>query len=55
MSYFGYVVGAYAVFAAFLAWDYLVPRLRLQRARRAIGRRAARDAARDAAADRSTA
>ena len=55
MSYFEYVVGAYAVFAAFLAWDYLVPRLRLRRARRAIGQRAARDAARAATRDGSTA
>ena len=29
MSYREYVIGAYAVFAVFLAWDFLVPRLRL--------------------------
>ena len=46
MSYLEYVIGAYGVFAAFLAWDFVVPRLRLARARRAIVRRAARDAAR---------
>lgn len=46
MSYFWYVAGAYAVFAAFLVWDYAVPRLRLANARRAIVRRGARDAAR---------
>ena len=46
MSYLGYVVGAYAVFAAFLAWDFLVPGLRLARARRNIVLRAKREAAR---------
>jgi hypothetical protein len=46
MSYIEYVIGAYAVFAAFLAWDFVVPRLRLARVRRAIVQRAAREAAR---------
>lgn len=46
MSYREYVVGAYAVFALFLAWDFLAPRLRLARARRNIVLRAKRDAAR---------
>jgi heme exporter protein D len=46
MSYLEYVIGAYAVFAAFLAWDFAMPRLRLSRTRRAIARRATRDAAR---------
>ena len=46
MSYLEYVVGAYAVFALFLAWDFLVPRLRLARVRRNIAQRAKRDAAR---------
>ena len=46
MSYLEYVVGAYTVFAAFLAWDFVVPRVKLARTRRAIVRRAARDAAR---------
>lgn len=46
MSYREYVIGAYAVFAAFLAWDFLVPRLRLVRARRNIVLRARREAAR---------
>lgn len=46
MSYLEYVVGAYAVFAAFLAWDFLVPRLKLARTRRDIAQRAAREAAR---------
>ena len=46
MNYMEYVVGAYAVFAAFLAWDFAVPRLRLGRVRTAIVRRVAREAAR---------
>jgi heme exporter protein D len=46
MSYQGYVVAAYAVFAAFLAWDFLAPRLRLARAHRAIRLQAQRVAAR---------
>ncbi len=46
MSYLEYVIGAYAVFAAFLAWDFLVPRLRLARASRNIVLRAQREAAR---------
>ena len=46
MSYREYVIGAYAVFALFLAWDFLVPRLRLARIRRNIVQRAKRDAAR---------
>jgi hypothetical protein len=41
-----YVLGAYAVFAAALAWDAVVPRLRLHRAWRAIRGRAQREAAR---------
>ncbi|HEU0153680.1 MAG TPA: heme exporter protein CcmD [Arenimonas sp.] len=46
MSYLEYVIGAYAVFAAFLAWDFAVPRLKLARTRREIAQRAAREAAR---------
>lgn len=46
MSYFEYVLGAYAVFAFYLVWDYLVPRIELQRTRRMIVQRAAREAAR---------
>lgn len=47
MSYLEYVIGAYAVFAIFLAWDFFVPRLRLARVRRNIVQRAKRDAARN--------
>lgn len=46
MSYQNYVLAAYSVFAAFLAWDFLVPRLRLAQVRRAIAQRARREAAR---------
>lgn len=46
MSYQEYVIGAYAVFALFLAWDFVVPRLRLSRARRNIVLRARREASR---------
>ena len=41
-----YVSGAYAVFAVVLAWDYLAPRLKLGRVRRAIALRVRRDAVR---------
>ncbi len=46
MSYLPYIVGAYAVFGAVLAWDGLTPWLRHRRLLRAIGRKAMRDAAR---------
>lgn len=42
MSYLEYVVGAYAVFALCLAWDYLAPRLHLARIRRDIALRVQR-------------
>ena len=48
MNYMEYVVGAYAVFAAFLGWEFVMPRLRLARVRRAIAQRAAREATRAA-------
>lgn len=52
MSYRDYVIAAYAVFAAFLLWDFIVPRLQLRRALRTILRsRRARQAAAHAAAD----
>lgn len=49
MSYLEYVVAAYAVFVAVLAWDGLAPRLRIARVRRRIVARARRDAARSPA------
>lgn len=48
MSYLEYVLGAYAAFAAFLAWDFVLPRLRLRRVRAAIVQRARREDARNA-------
>jgi hypothetical protein len=44
----GYLQLAYLAAALILAWDYLAPRLRLSRVRRAIVQRAKRDAARSA-------
>ena len=52
MSYREYVIAAYAVFAAVLAWDYLAPRLAIARQLRAARRLAARRAARPARNDR---
>jgi heme exporter protein D len=48
VSYAGYVVAAYAVFAAVLAWDWLSPRLQLRRELRAARLRAARGTSRPA-------
>lgn len=44
MSYQSYVVGAYAVFAVVLLWDFLAPRLQIRRELRAARLRAAREA-----------
>jgi heme exporter protein D len=38
-----YVAASFAVTAVILGWDYLAPRLKLQRVRRAIRLRARRD------------
>lgn len=48
MSYQPYVIGAYAVFAAVLAWDFIAPRLQVRRELRAARLRAAREAQRAA-------
>ena len=42
MTYLDYVIGAYAVFALVLAWDFLAPRLQVRRELRAARLRAAR-------------
>ena len=42
MTYLGYVVAAYAVFLAVLAWDLVVPRLQVRRELRVARQRAAR-------------
>ncbi|WP_240125169.1 heme exporter protein CcmD [Thermomonas alba] len=52
MSYRDYVIAAYTVFAVFLLWDFIVPRLQLRRALRTILRsRRARQAVAHATAD----
>jgi heme exporter protein D len=45
MSYREYVIAAYLVFAAMLAWDYVVPRVRIRQLLRAARLLAARRAA----------
>ena len=45
MSYQNYVVAAYLVFAVVLAWDYVVPRLRIRQLLRAARLLAARKTA----------
>ena len=45
-QYAPYVWSSYALFVAMLAWDYLIPRLRLRRTRRAIAIRMKREATR---------
>lgn len=42
MNHTPFIVASYAVFAAFLIWDFLAPRLALGRLRRELGARAAR-------------
>ncbi|WP_240098497.1 heme exporter protein CcmD [Thermomonas flagellata] len=51
MSYREYVLAAYAVFAIFLLWDWLIPRLQLRAALRATRRRLARQGTRAAPTD----
>ena len=46
MSYAGYVVAAYAVFAAVLLWDFVAPRIRIAQVLRAVRLLAKRGAAR---------
>jgi heme exporter protein CcmD len=46
MSYAGYVAAAFAVFAVVLAWDYVVPRMRVARTLRQARLLAARQAPR---------
>lgn len=47
MSYQGYVIAAYAVFVAVLAWDYVSPRMQIARQLRAARQRQARAAGRN--------
>ena len=46
MSYQNYVIGAYAVFAVVLLWDFVVPRLQIRRELRKARLRIARSARR---------
>ena len=46
MTYVNYVIGAYAVFAAVMLWDFVMPRLQIRRELRAARLRKARDAKR---------
>lgn len=48
MTYLEYVIGAYAVFAVVMLWDFLAPRLKIARVLREVRMRAKRDAARAA-------
>ncbi len=45
MSYQGYVMAAYAVFAVVLGWDFIATRLQIRRELLAVRQRAARQAA----------
>lgn len=45
MSYLGYVIAAYAVFVAVMAWDWLAPQLQIRRELRRARLRSAREAA----------
>ena len=51
MSYIEYVVAAYAVFAAVLAWDFVAPRIRIAQLLRAVRLVASRRAASATVAD----
>jgi heme exporter protein D len=42
MNHTPFIVGAYAAFVVFLAWDFLAPRLALRRLKRELGERAER-------------
>ena len=53
MTYQGYVVAAYAVFAVVMLWDLVVPQLELRRQLRAARLRAARRSAAAAGPDPS--
>ena len=46
MSYFGYVVAAYAVFFVVLLWDFVAPRIDIARQLRAAKLRSTRAASR---------
>jgi len=49
MSYFVYVMAAYAVFAGVMVWEWVLPQLQIRRLLRAARQREARQRARDTA------
>jgi len=49
MTYLGYVVAAYVVFAVVMLWEWLLPRLQLKRLLRTARQRDERQRARTAA------
>jgi heme exporter protein D len=51
MTYLNYVVGAYAVFAVVMLWDFVVPRMQIRRELRAARLRKARNGKRPEAAE----
>ncbi len=51
MSYFEYVIAAYAVFVLVLTWDFIVPRLQVRGALRAARLRTSRPATRNQASE----
>ncbi len=46
MNYREYVIGAYAVFAIVLLWDFIAPRMKISQVLRDVRTRAKREAAR---------
>jgi len=53
MTYANYVIGAYAVFAVVMLWDFVAPRLQIRRELRAARLRKARDTGRPEPAELS--
>ena len=53
MTYLNYVIGAYAVFAVVMLWDFVVPRLQIRRELRVARLRKARAAKRNEPAELS--
>ncbi|KAF1710619.1 heme exporter protein CcmD [Pseudoxanthomonas kalamensis DSM 18571] len=43
MNYLSYVIGAYAVFAVVLLWDWLSPKLQIRRVLRSVRMRVQRE------------
>lgn len=53
MTYLNYVIGAYAVFAMVMLWDFVIPRLQIRRELRAARLRKTRAAKRNEPAELS--